>query len=531
MKKFILTTAVAVAIIGQALCQIDVVDNKVGIGMTPNSNTNEKLTVEGKSILKGDLKIGETNSTKNLEVSGISTLKSAVIGTANSADLNLSVNGNSLFSGNVRVGETTNTAHKFFISGNSFLKGDLEIGENNNTKILKVFGSGTFSGNLLVNGDKPVANLSQEQTFLEKQTFNKNVIVGGNLGVGFSSPTQKMHVEGTTFLNGNVGIGIAPSTYKFQVAGNSNMIGALQVGNASISGITLDVLGIVKFTPSEVSSSMLLESYKENFGGIFSEHIPVLYPVSNNGASLGKSDRRFYRISVFNVDCPISVSPSDMRIKENIRPCSPLLSKIKDVKSYNFNFVDKFYEGLTKEETEYWKRMQYGFIAQEVMEIFPELVYERDSEGMLSIDYVSMVPILTAAINELRQEVEDLRRALAEYGIFVNPKSNEDEETSTVQFNLSNPTNTDNEKMTVEQNAPNPFNQNTTIKCFIPKSIIKAQLCVYDMQGVQVKCIEIAERGNVNVIIEAGKLSSGIYSYLLLGDAKTSEAKQMILTK
>ena len=55
--------------------------------------------------------------------------------------------------------------------------------------------------------------------------------------------------------------------------------------------------------------------------------------------------------------------------------------------------------------------------------------------------------------------------------------------------------------------------------------------CVYDMQGVQVKCLDIAERGNVGIIIEAGKLSSGIYTYLLLGDGKTSEAKQMILTK
>jgi len=51
------------------------------------------------------------------------------------------------------------------------------------------------------------------------------------------------------------------------------------------------------------------------------------------------------------------------------------------------------------------------------------------------------------------------------------------------------------------------------------------------MQGVQVKCLDIAERGNVGIIIEAGKLSSGIYTYLLLGDGKTSEAKQMILTK
>ena len=48
---------------------------------------------------------------------------------------------------------------------------------------------------------------------------------------------------------------------------------------------------------------------------------------------------------------------------------------------------------------------------------------------------------------------------------------------------------------------------------------------------MQIKCITITERGEVEILIEAGALVSGIYTYLLIGDGKTSEAKQMILTK
>jgi len=87
------------------------------------------------------------------------------------------------------------------------------------------------------------------------------------------------------------------------------------------------------------------------------------------------------------------------------------------------------------------------------------------------------------------------------------------------------------ETMKLYQNAPNPFNERTTIKCYVPERIQKAQLCVYTMQGVQVQCITITERGNVEIQIEAGALSSGIYSYVLIGDGTASEAKQMILTK
>jgi len=51
------------------------------------------------------------------------------------------------------------------------------------------------------------------------------------------------------------------------------------------------------------------------------------------------------------------------------------------------------------------------------------------------------------------------------------------------------------------------------------------------MQGVQVKCINIAGRNTVEVEILGNTLKSGIYAYLLKADGIVSETKQMILTK
>ncbi|MCL2327858.1 MAG: T9SS type A sorting domain-containing protein, partial [Bacteroidetes bacterium] len=87
------------------------------------------------------------------------------------------------------------------------------------------------------------------------------------------------------------------------------------------------------------------------------------------------------------------------------------------------------------------------------------------------------------------------------------------------------------ETLKLYQNAPNPFNERTTIKCFVPQNIQKAQLCVYNMKGIQVQCLSITERGDVEIHIEAGALSSGVYSYVLIGDGAASDTKQMILTK
>ena len=128
--------------------------------------------------------------------------------------------------------------------------------------------------------------------------------------------------------------------------------------------------------------------------------------------------------------------------------------------------------------------------------------------------------------DELKREIEFLRNEVLLSQV-DNPINVENSESKNLQLNL-----TDNIKeMIIYQNAPNPFNENTFVRCYIPKSVNKAQFCVYDMQGVQIKCLDVSERGNIEVKIDAGVLSSGIYTYLLIGDSKTSYAKNMILTK
>jgi hypothetical protein len=83
----------------------------------------------------------------------------------------------------------------------------------------------------------------------------------------------------------------------------------------------------------------------------------------------------------------------------------------------------------------------------------------------------------------------------------------------------------------LHQHVPNPFSSATTIQGYIPQEVGKVQLCIYNMQGTQVKCIPVTDRGDISVTVAAGQLSAGIYTYILIGDSQTSDAKQMILTK
>ena len=49
----------------------------------------------------------------------------------------------------------------------------------------------------------------------------------------------------------------------------------------------------------------------------------------------------------------------------------------------------------------------YGFIAQDVQKIPPEIVYERD--GQLSVNYLELIPLLVQKVQELSAEVETLK--------------------------------------------------------------------------------------------------------------------------
>tara|TARA_A100001015_G_C14877365_1_gene666935 strand:+ start:564 stop:899 length:336 start_codon:yes stop_codon:yes gene_type:complete len=91
------------------------------------------------------------------------------------------------------------------------------------------------------------------------------------------------------------------------------------------------------------------------------------------------------------------VSTSDKRLKKNIQALednSKLLMKLKPV---TFQWKNQKKEKTIK-----------GFIAQEVQEIFPDIIH-TNSEKFLSIDYNQMIPMMIQQIQFLTKEIETLK--------------------------------------------------------------------------------------------------------------------------
>ncbi len=96
--------------------------------------------------------------------------------------------------------------------------------------------------------------------------------------------------------------------------------------------------------------------------------------------------------------------PSDARYKRNLAFIKDALPRILQLNGYNYNWKDE-----AKDPS-----LQTGLIAQEIKNIFPELVRE-DSAGYLSVNYTGLIPYLIESIKELKKENEELKKMKMEW--------------------------------------------------------------------------------------------------------------------
>jgi len=190
-----------------------------------------------------------------------------------------------------------------------------------------------------------------------------------------------------------------------------------------------------------------------------------------------------------------------------------------------------------------------GFIAQDVQKIFPDLVY-TDKNGMLSVDYIAIIPMLVEAmkqqqqiintqatnissqqtdITNLQQTVSDLQTSISSCCKSSSKTKDYVESDATTTTSYTNTSAT--QQILLYQNAPNPFKTATTIKMYIPQSVGTAMICIYDLNGRQLECLPVGGRGTTSVDVSGSMLTAGMYYYSLLADGNLVDTKKMILTE
>jgi hypothetical protein len=183
----------------------------------------------------------------------------------------------------------------------------------------------------------------------------------------------------TIASSGNVGIGTTSPTEKLDVNGNINVQGNLDILSAGNSHI----------------GSNLPRNYLTNVGGT------ELRTFNNNTYD---TTARFlpngidFLKSIW-VKGNISRS-SDERLKENIKPLdeSETHLKILQLQPKSYQMIDRECDDNT---------IDVGLIAQQVKPIFPELVYEND-DGMMSLFYDKVSVLMLQSIKQLQKQIDEL---------------------------------------------------------------------------------------------------------------------------
>jgi len=263
---------------------------------------------------------------------------------------------------------------------------------------------------------------------------------------------------------------------------------------------------------------------------------------------------------------------SDERLKTEIQPLTEskvsrlyLLqgkSYMKTSRSTGFETMADTLQVFSAEEQEFVERFppeeqrrieasEFGFLAQELKEVFPELV-EQASDGYYLINYIGLIPVIIEALKEQRQDleehrskfeqqqklIENLQREVAELRRADSPPVvlpvdppifrplSADADNSVSAFE------TDETRTAVlHQNVPNPFSQSTQIGFYLPETVRNASLNIFDLTGKQLMQIPLTQRSEGVEIIQGSQFSAGIYLYALIADGREVDVKRMILTQ
>jgi len=199
---------------------------------------------------------------------------------------------------------------------------------------------------------------------------------------------------------------------------NRLTISAVGVGvNVAAPGFMFDVKGQSRFGNTDSNTAIFLQSYNASAGpsngtsiqsAVYNGSSGAFLVLNPSGGNVGISTSTTVPAYALHVSGQIYAtgtitSNSDGRLKNVLAPISNGLEMLQLLNPVSFTMKD--------DDT---SRVKYGFIAQEISNAFPELVYEvPDERKTLHMTYSDLIGPLVSAVKELSARLSNVEAQLA----------------------------------------------------------------------------------------------------------------------
>ena len=208
----------------------------------------------------------------------------------------------------------------------------------------------------------------------------------GNVGIGTVAPSQKLHVQGNLRVTG--------AFYDSNnAAGTSGQV--LTSTGSATDWKTLDEISGV--TASNPTTTNYVTKWSDGTNEVITDSI-----IQDNGnIGIGVAPANGYKLKVAGNGyfSGTLTEASSLAIKENIENFTPSIDKINKIRPVKYNK-----KGSDKKEI--------GLIAEELEELFPELV-EKDENGNPSgVNYSRAVTVLLGGFKELYKELQEIKKRI-----------------------------------------------------------------------------------------------------------------------
>ena len=239
----------------------------------------------------------------------------------------------------------------------------------------------------------------------------KKIFIILALTISFSINAQMSDYSEDTSATGSNAVAMGKSTTAS--GGRSTAMG----GDSTASGDYSVAMGRNTTASGEISTTMGRETTASDYASlVIGQYNSSGSSVTNNATSFSTSNTAFvigngtasnaksdaFKV-MFNGDTTVSndltvsgdvVISSDARLKSNIVSLGSTLSKLLQIDGKSYEMKGK---------------QKIGVLAQEIKEVFPELVSEDDNE-MLAVNYQGLVPVLINALKEQNEKINRLEK-------------------------------------------------------------------------------------------------------------------------